>query len=117
MHEIALAFDKMMDEVKQLNTEKGWRTGNTTFGEYIALLHSEVSETLESYRDHKLDDATEIVYGKHIPKPEGVGAELADVLIRILDMCDIYDIDLAFEYDRKMRYGWTRNYQHGGRTL
>src|SRR5262249_40737012 len=40
-----------------------------------------------------------------------------DVLIRLLDVCDIYGIDLATEYERKMAFNRTRPYQHGGRTL
>jgi NTP pyrophosphatase (non-canonical NTP hydrolase) len=124
---------KMVDEVRDLNTAKGWRDGTNTFGDYIALLHSEVSEALEAYRDHKLEDATGqatpifaddedhmgnvVQRGWNPPKPEGVGSELADVLIRLLDMADLYGIDLEAEYQRKMAFNWTRPYRHGGRTL
>lgn len=118
----------MTVEVRQVNIEKGWRKGSNTFGDYIALLHSELSEALEAYRDHKLVDATSPGCGRqastgetcptHGPaKPEGVGSEFADVLIRLLDTCDVYGIDLAAEYERKLTYNKTRPYQHGGRTL
>ena len=108
---------EMTTEVRDVNTEKGWRTGSNTFGDYIALLHSELSEALEAYRDHRLEDPTEIMYSRQVPKPEGVGSEFADVLIRLLDVADIYGIDLAAEYERKMTFNRTRPYQHGGRTL
>lgn len=107
----------MTAEVREVNTEKGWRNGGNSFGDYIALMHSELSEALEAYRDHRLDDATEVVYGSRIPKPEGVGSEFADVLIRLLDTCDVYGIDLRAEYERKIAYNRTRAFQHGGRTL
>lgn len=107
----------MTAEIRQVNTEKGWRTGHNTFGDYIALIHSELSEALEAYRDHRLEDATEVMYSRQIAKPEGVGSEFADVLIRLLDVADIYGIDLAAEYERKLAYNRTRPYQHGGRTL
>lgn len=110
-------LSEMTAEVREVNTEKGWRTGSTTFGEYIALLHSEASEALEAYRDYRLDDGTQYCGAGENPKPEGVGSELADVFIRVLDMCDVYGIDLQAEYDRKMAYARTRPYQHGGRTL
>jgi NTP pyrophosphatase (non-canonical NTP hydrolase) len=110
-------------EVRDINIAHGWREGDNTFGDYVALLHSELSEALEAYRDHRLADATEPAYsaGPHaitrLPKPEGVGSEFADVLVRLLDTCDVYCIDLAAEFARKVEYNRTRAYQHGGRTL
>jgi hypothetical protein len=39
------------------------------------------------------------------------------VLIRLLDDCDRWGVDLAFEFERKMAYNEKRPYQHGGRIL
>lgn len=127
------ALAAMTAEVREVNIAKGWRRGTNTFGDYIALLHTELSEALEAYRDHRLADATkmpdhmfrndgsgcrQVCEGTHDPsKPEGVGSEFADVLIRLLDVCDIYGIDLATEYERKLAFNRTRPFQHGGRTL
>lgn len=115
----------MTAEVRDVNTALGWRNGDNTFGDYIALLHSELSEALEAYRDYRLTDATDKLRAAldatglegQPAKPEGVGSEFADVLIRLLDVCDVYGIDLEAEYRRKIAYNRTRPYQHGGRTL
>jgi NTP pyrophosphatase (non-canonical NTP hydrolase) len=115
-------FDAMRREVSALNTAKGWRNNGTTYAEYVALLHSEVSEMLEAWRQWKETDATKPISEQDVrdgtfPKPEGIGSEMADTLIRLLDMADVFGIDLYREYARKMTYNWTRPYRHGGRTL
>lgn len=102
----------MAVEVRALNTEKGWRDGTRTFGDHIALLHSEASEALDAYRirgpsTHTTDTG----------KPDDVASELADVLIRLLDTCEVYGVDLEWEYERKMAYNWTRDFRHGGKRL
>jgi NTP pyrophosphatase (non-canonical NTP hydrolase) len=110
-------IDAMIARVRDLTTAKGWRVNATgdrlgyEFAAYIALLHSEASEMLEAYRIKQWSATRED------GKPEGVGPEAADVFIRLIDMVDIWDIDLAYEIERVMAYGWTRPYQHGGKTL
>lgn len=113
-------FD-MTARVRQVNVANGWWDDDRTVGDDIALLHSEVSEALEAYRDNGLDDATETVMRDDwegvISKPEGFGAELADVLIRLLDTADRRDVDLWAEFNRKVAYNATRGHRHGGKRL
>jgi hypothetical protein len=89
---------EMTDEVREVNTEKGWRDQpGKTYGDYIGLLHTEVDEGLEAFRVAGLEDLTgkikkafDGVGLENQPvKPEGVGSELADQLIRLLDTCDV----------------------------
>lgn len=80
-------------EVRALNTAKGWRDTINTPGEYGSLLHSEISEILEAYRDRGTNS-----YTSPAGKPDDVGSECADTLIRLLDMCDVAKVKV-FDMD------------------
>lgn len=131
---------RMQREVREVNEANGWFESDRTVGEGLALLHSEVSEWLEAYRDWGTDDKTgepkhttdcALVHTSGfgdvdrsegctcaaLPKPEGVGSEAADVLIRLLDECERQGIDLGAEFERKIAYNRTREYRHGKKRL
>ena len=122
-------------EIARINEANGWFDSERTFGDEIALIHSEVSEALEEFRTHGFEDKTIelccrnkfnndlVAHDKslhnngHVCKPEGIGSELADILVRVLDTCHRHDIDLEKELRRKLRYNATRGYRHGGKNL
>ena len=79
----------------------------------IALCHCELSEAVEEYR--KGHEENEIYY--YCQSPEGVPIELADVVIRIMDMCGLYGIDLEEAIKTKMEYNKTRPHRHGGKKI
>lgn len=81
-----------------------------SFCEAVALLHSEVSEALEAWRMKGLSP-----WESDGGKPEGVGPEFADILIRLADYAERFGIDLEAEVHRKMAYNKTRPYRHGGK--
>lgn len=80
----------------------------------IALMHSELSEALEEYRNGHSPE--EIYYGED-GKPEGIGVELADVIIRILHCCARHNIDMDSILRLKQDYNNTRKFRHGGKII
>ncbi len=119
-----LTIRGLIAEAHTTAREKGWHDPDIdqrTFGEEIALFHSELSEALEAYRDG--DDMTRITHpptaeGDRSPsKPEGVAVELADTLIRIFDTCGARGIPLEDALRQKMAYNKTRPHRHGGKRI
>ena len=112
------AINNTQGRIRNINTKLGWYPAPDFLG-CMALLHSEVSEAVEAWRNWGLDDATSKAVGQGegyaLPKPEGVGSELADVFIRLLDYARLSGIDLAAEVERKLEFNATRAYRHGGK--
>lgn len=95
-----------------LAVEKGWGIKGISIPEQIALIHSEASEALESWRNNEESSWTD-----ETGKPQGLASEYADIIIRVCHYAHILGIDLDYEVARKLNYNGTRPYRHGGKKV
>lgn len=78
----------------------------------LAMVHAEISEALEEAS--KTDDYRLIYFSKG-KKPEGFGVELADAMLRIMDLAERRRVDLEKCIRLKLKYNATRPHKHGKR--
>lgn len=79
--------------------------------EKLMLAATELSEAVEDVRNGATLNAVEVINGK----PCGFPTEIADAVIRLLDLGKACDIDLGGVIEQKLAYNRTRGHRHGGR--
>lgn len=94
-------INQLCKDAYETAKSKGWHDEPRETGTLLALIHSEVSEALEA--DRKGD-------------AENFAEELADVCIRIFDLCGSKEINLEKAIQEKMERNKGRSYKHGGKA-
>jgi len=107
-----MTIQKWQKEVHQLAIEKGWWDKERAIGDIFANFHAEISEAWEEHRKGLKPTDSYICEGK----PEGMAIELADCIIRILDFCGKYNIDIEGAIEAKHNFIKTRPYRHGNKV-
>lgn len=79
---------------------KGTRLGKAIVAEKLCLIHSEVSEAMEGARKNLPDDK--------LPHRPMIEVELADAVIRILDLCGVLELDIDGAINEKRTYNSKR---------
>lgn len=124
-------FNELAKEVYTRNCEKGfWDEGveNKNIGEVLMLITSELSEALEADRKNHhvvgnmlksvrtLDSEIDREYFKkefERTVKNSFEDELADVIIRVMDLCGAKGIDIDWHIEQKMKYNLLRPHKHG----
>lgn len=106
---------EIQQECWQIAEDHGFHDVGQTVGDKLMLIVSEAAEALDDHRDgHEVSDYW--MAGKDGTKPCGIPSELADIVIRTLDMAECYGVDLSPAIIDKMTYNRTRPFLHG-RTM
>lgn len=101
-------LNELAEEVVAINRANGWdilgdwKTNPVFIAAKLALIHSEASEALEALRDDDFPAFEE---------------ELADTLIRVLDLAGGLGIDMDTAVRTKLARNRGRGHRHGGKVL
>jgi NTP pyrophosphatase (non-canonical NTP hydrolase) len=130
-------LNELAKEIHENAVDKGFFDYEKNIGEMLCLIHSEVSEALEADRENKyysgsvtnqqwfIRGMADKNYGQTFHDDNFFKEqfenrvkntfedELADVIIRVLDLCAHKDIDIDSHVKAKMRYNTMREYKHG----
>jgi NTP pyrophosphatase (non-canonical NTP hydrolase) len=124
-------INELAKQIHKNNIQKGFFEDVKNIGEMLCLIHSEVSEALECDRKDKYYEEPIIKGGLKINEAiseqsdswyknyfeasvkDTFEDELADIMIRVMDLAAFKNVDLETHIKAKMRYNSLREYKHG----
>jgi NTP pyrophosphatase (non-canonical NTP hydrolase) len=123
-------INELAKQIHENAKAHGFFDKERNIGEMLCLIHSEVSEALEADRKNKYArtfDLRKLVYDGYTWDDSTLSFktefemniknsfedELADIMIRVMDLAAFKGIDLDFHIKHKMEYNSRREYKHG----
>lgn len=93
-------INQLVQNVYQQNVDAGWHSKPREIGTCLMLIVSEIAEAMEGDRKSLMDD--------HLPHRSMLEVELADAVIRIMDLSGREGLDLGGAIVEKLEYNKTR---------
>ena len=124
-------INELSKEVHANAKAKGFFDDEKNIGEMLCLIHSETSEALECDRKNKYYELPIIKGGLNVKEAikedsdswyktyfenavkDTFEDELADIMIRVMDLAAFKGVDLETHIKAKMRYNSLRPHKHG----
>lgn len=106
IEEFKMAWNTMQRLNADVAKSKGWYDSSWTLDRALCLIHREVSEVTEALRVGNPKD-------EKCPEFSNAEVEFADVVIRIMDLANRLNFDVAGAIVSKMEFNKTRPHKHG----
>jgi NTP pyrophosphatase (non-canonical NTP hydrolase) len=116
----AQSINELASEINEIAERKGfWEIeGISDFAHIpvkLALIHDEVSEALRVHRDHYDDSEEDPITRLTSVQEDDFTEELADILVRVLDLAGEFDLDIGTSLVEKIETNRGRPRRHGKR--
>ena len=124
---MTMNLNELRDKVFTNSSAKGFWDQERNVGEALMLVVTELAEGLEAHRDKNgikvvdkmvkkaMNEMNDDEFKEHfaLMVKDSFQDEMADAIIRILDLCGGLDIDIDWHIAAKMRYNASRSRLHG----
>ena len=98
---IAKRINELSFYCHMLAKRNNWWDKERNVGELLCLIHSEISEAMEGHRKSAMDE--------HLPQYSSITVELADAMVRILDLAGGLKLPIGEAFADKLCYNQMRD--------
>lgn len=98
---MALQLNTLSSYCHRLARANNWWDNERNVGELLCLIHSEISEAMEGHRTSAMDE--------HLPAYPSIAVELADAMVRILDLAGGLKLPIGEAFANKLCYNQMRS--------
>jgi len=103
-----VTITEIQNRVHRIALDHGWWDAPRSIGEVLMLLVTELAEAMEAYREGNPESDKIRGFSR-------MEEELADVIIRLLDLAGKEGLNIEAAVLAKMAYNEDRPYRHGGK--